>query len=210
MTGTAPESSGGISNMGGRNNSDNVASKRNELESLQQALDKLSLPKDASMGGETDRFRACITECYTGATVWPRRRSSSERSISLKGRQRVVAYAALTRKQDFWVSEEAIPQQIELIGIHLDGLEKEQRAITTKLNRLKKEMEPIEKDISSLEKKLRKIYQRKKGAHARIFEQRKQRDEVNAHHHEYLSVLKNDRELAEQRDAAALEELSIS
>lgn len=66
---------------------------------------------------------------------------------------------------------------LQLIGVDLDGVRKEQQAIRSRIKSLEDELKAIDEDIASLQEELAAVTQKKDKSYETLNELRKTRDE---------------------------------
>ncbi|XVF78525.1 hypothetical protein PTKIN_Ptkin14bG0140700 [Pterospermum kingtungense] len=197
-----------------------LGEKKKEIEPLQQALGKLRNNNNA--GG---RGGICSSEEELNDLIYSLQYRIQHESIPLSEekqllreikqlegtREKVIANAAMRAKiQDSLGQKEAIQDQVKLMGVDLDGVRKEQQAVWSKKNQIKEKVKAIESKIDSLQEELKSVSQKRDNTFQTIQEQRKLRDEGNAHFYQGRSLLNKAKELAAKKDKKALEELSTA
>ncbi|XVF70193.1 hypothetical protein PTKIN_Ptkin11bG0141500 [Pterospermum kingtungense] len=197
-----------------------LGEKKKEMEPLQQALGKLR-NNNAADG----RGAICSSEEELNDIIYSLQYRIQHESIPLSEekqllreikqlegtREKVIANAAMRAKiQDSLGQKEVIQDQVKLMGVDLDGVRKEQQAIWSKKNQIKEKVKAIESKIDSLQEELKAVIQKRDKAYETIQEQRKQRDDGNAHFYQNRTLLNKAKELAAKKDIKGLEELSTA
>ncbi|GKA40883.1 proton pump-interactor 1-like protein [Tanacetum coccineum] len=146
--------------------------KTEEIEPLQQALGKLQGPKNDS---RDNRNYICSSEEELNAVIKSMQYRIQHESITLNEekqiireikqlegtRDKVIANAAMRAEVQKSVGEkDVIQDQVKLIGVDLDGANKDQQAIKGKVKTLETEKEAINSVIATLEDELHAVLEK--------------------------------------------------
>ncbi|RDX96545.1 Proton pump-interactor 1, partial [Mucuna pruriens] len=194
-----------------------VDDKIKEIEPLQQALGKLRTTSNAGRGG------LCSSEEELNSVIYSLQYRIQHESIPLSEekqllreikqlegtRDKVIANAAMRAKlQESMGQQEAIQDQVKLIGGDLNGVKKERQAIQSKIKQIDDALKTVDKDIQSLQDELAAVTQKREKSFESMHQLKKQREEGNTHFYQSRTLLNIARELAAKKDINALDEVS--
>lgn len=97
-----------------------------------------------------------------------------------------------------------------MLGVDLDGIQKEKQVIAGKIKQLDEEKAVIDKEISMLDEELTSVIEKREKIFYDIREMKKQREEGNSSYFENHTVLNKAKALATKKEVKALKELSHS
>ncbi|KAK1276384.1 Proton pump-interactor 1 [Acorus gramineus] len=123
-------------------------------------------------------------------------------------RKRVIQNAAMKAKiQDSMGEKEVIQDQVKQLGVDFDGVKKEQKVFSLKIQTLDEKLKVIDSELEALEVELEDATLKKDKAYETLHSLRKARDEGNACFYQNRTLLNNAKVLAAKKDIAAVEEL---
>ncbi|KAE8723498.1 Proton pump-interactor 1 [Hibiscus syriacus] len=125
-------------------------------------------------------------------------------------REQVIVNAEMRSKIQDSLVQKVIQDQVKLMGVDLNGVKKEQKAIWSKKRQIKGKLDVIENKMESLQKELEAVTQTRDEAYGNIQDLWKERDEGNAPFYQSRSAVNKAKMLAAGKDITALEEFSTA
>ncbi|KAJ6852850.1 proton pump-interactor 1 [Iris pallida] len=197
-----------------------IEEKRKEREPLQAALGQLrtenTAAREKSMGFCSseeeldDLIRSLHYQIQHESNTLSEEKQLLKEIKQLEAtREKVIANAAIKAKiQDSKGQQDAIQDQVKLLGADLNEVFKEKEAIKAQMTQLLEKVKVAEDAIKSLEDELGSITERRNKALQTLNGLRRVHDEANACFYQNRLLLNMAKDLAVKKDVKGLEELS--